>query len=96
VDANRIAQLRSWGQGLEERGSNEETRAAGKAILMLVGEVEGLQARLDAAASAPTAPAAPVEQAEPAADETAAWAKADDRTSGSFWSRIKRTFGFES
>jgi hypothetical protein len=98
VDADRITQLRSWAQGLEERGSNEETRAAGKAILMLVGEVEGLQAKLDAAVAAP-APAsgsAPAEPAGPAAGETASWEKADDRLKGSFWSRLKRTFGFDS
>jgi hypothetical protein len=100
VEADRITQLRSWAKGLEERGSNEETRAAGKAILMLVDEVEGLQAKLAAAAAAP-APApspatAPAEPAEPATDETAAWENADDRLSGSFWSRIKRTFGFDS
>jgi hypothetical protein len=95
VDADRIKQLRSWGTGLEEKGTNEETRAAGKAIVMLTDEVEGLQAKLDAATAAPSAPepAAPVEP-EPA--ETAAWEPADDRLSGSFWSRVKRTFGFDS
>ena len=96
MEANRITQLRSWAQGLEERGSNEETRAAGKAILMLVGEVESLQAKLDAATAAPAPPAAPSEPAEPTSDETATWDKADDRLSGSFWSRLKRTFGFDS
>ncbi len=97
METNRITQLRSWAQGLEEKGSNEETRAAGKAILMLVGEVESLQAKLDAAAAAPApAPASPAEPAEPAADETATWDNADDRLSGSFWSRLKRTFGFDS
>jgi len=98
VETNRITQLRSWAQGLEERGSNEETRVAGKAILMLVGEVESLQAKLDAAsaAPAPAAPAATAEPAEPASDETAAWNTPDDRLSGSFWSRLKRTFGFDS
>jgi hypothetical protein len=96
VEADRITQLRSWAKGLEERGSNEETRAAGKAILMLVDEVVSLQAKVDAAAAAP-APAAAPEPAEPAApDETAAWEHADDRLSGSFWSRVKRTFGFDS
>jgi hypothetical protein len=98
VDADRITQLRSWAQGLEEKGSNEETRAAGKAILMLVGEVESLQAKLAAAAAAaaPAPASAPTEPAEPAADETASWDQADDRLSGSFWSRLKRTFGFDS
>ncbi|HEX3456099.1 MAG TPA: hypothetical protein VHS03_15865 [Gaiellaceae bacterium] len=98
MDADRITQLRSWAQGLEEKGSNEETRAAGKAILMLVGEVESLQAKLAAAAAAaaPAPASAPTEPAEPAADETASWDQADDRLSGSFWSRLKRTFGFDS
>ena len=95
MDADRLKQLRSWGTGLEEKGTNEETRAAGKAIVMLADEVEGLQAKLDAAAAAPSAsePAAPV---EPDPVETTAWESADDRLSGSFWSRVKRTFGFDS
>ena len=96
METDRITQLRSWAQGLEERGSNEETRAAGKAILMLVGEVESLQTKLDAAAATPAPASAPAEAVEPAADETASWEHADDRLSGSFWSRLKRTFGFDS
>jgi hypothetical protein len=99
VDAERIKQLRSWGQGLEERGSNEESRAAGKAILMLTDEVERLQAKLKAATAAAPAPApAPDEPAapEPASDDAPAWEAADDRLSGSFWSRVKRSFGFDS
>ena len=94
MDADRIKQLRSWGTGLEEKGTNEETRAAGKAIVMLTDEVEGLQAKL-AAVAAPSAsePAAPV---EPEPGETTTWEQADDRLSGSFWSRVKRTFGFDS
>ncbi len=93
MDADRIEQLRTWGTGLEEKGTNEETRAAGKAIVMLADEVEGLQARLDAAAAPPAPEAAP---AEPERAETEAWEQADDRLSGSFWSRVKRTFGFDS
>ena len=96
MEADRITQLRSWAKGLEERGSNEETRAAGKAILMLVDEVEGLQAKVAAAAAASAPVAAPAQPAEPATDETAVWEQADDRLSGSFWSRVKRTFGFDS
>jgi hypothetical protein len=99
VDVDRIKQLRTWAQGLEERGSNEEARAAGKAILMLVDEVEGLQAKLAAATAAPPATAPAPEagaEPEPAPEDTQVWEAADDRLSGSFWARVKRTFGFDS
>jgi hypothetical protein len=96
VDAERITELRIWAQRLEERAANEETRAAAKAILLLADEVEELQARLVVA----TAAAAPVaDEPEPAEALTPAAAApardADDRLSGSFFSRLKRTFGFE-
>ena len=46
----------TWAQRLEERSSNEETRAAAKAILMLADEVEGLQRQLAAATAEHTHP----------------------------------------
>lgn len=99
MDAERITELRIWAQRLEERAANEETRAAAKAILLLADEVEGLQAKLAAAAAeAPVAdPPAPQPEAPPTpATDAPAWAAADDdRLSGSFFSRLKRTFGFE-
>jgi hypothetical protein len=96
VEADQIAELKAWGARLEERSSSDETKAAGKAIAMLAGEVEALNKRLAAAerAAAPEAPAAPAE-AEPPGDQEPAWAEADDRLRGSFFTRLKRTFGFD-
>ena len=98
MDTERRSELRSWALSLEERGTNEESRAAGKAIVMLVDEIEGLQSKLAAATAATPPPVAdapePVPADAPAADEPA-WTGADDRLHGSFWSRLKRTFGFD-
>ena len=96
MDADRITELRTWATRLEERTTNEETHAAAKAILLLAEEVEDLQAKLVLA----TAAAAPVVDAPEPADAStpaavAPTTEADDRLSGSFFSRLKRTFGFE-
>ncbi len=101
MEIAQITELRTWAQRLEERSSNEETRAAAKAILMLADEVEGLQRQLAAAtaeAHAPAPDAAPAgSEADPQpVDAEPAWATAaDERLSGSFFSRLKRTFGFQ-
>ncbi len=93
MDATQITELRSWASRLEERAvGDDELRAAAKAILMLVDEVEGLQAKAAEAAAPP--PAAPEPEQPPAAADPV-WEAADDRLSGSFFSRLKRTFGFE-
>lgn len=42
LDEERIEMLRSWGAGLST-SARDELRAAGKAILMLIDEVERLQ-----------------------------------------------------
>ena len=42
LDEERIEMLRSWGTGLST-SARDELRAAGKAILMLIDEVERLQ-----------------------------------------------------
>jgi hypothetical protein len=42
LDEERLEMLRSWGAGLSASG-RDELRAAGKAILMLIDEVERLQ-----------------------------------------------------
>jgi hypothetical protein len=42
LDEEKLETLRSWGSGLAAAG-NAELRAAGKAILILVEEIEGLQ-----------------------------------------------------
>jgi hypothetical protein len=102
VDAAQVTELRSWATRLEERASNEELRAAAKAIHLLADEVERLQAQLvESEADAP--PAAPVPKESPpvtapaAAEEAAApdppWSDADDRLQGSFFSRLKRSLG---
>ena len=42
LDEERLEMLRSWGAGLST-SARDELRAAGKAILMLIDEVERLQ-----------------------------------------------------
>src|SRR5262245_15758551 len=100
MDLAQVTELRTWGARLEERGSSEEMRAAGKAIHMLVDEVESLQAKLvEARAGAP--PAAPAEPppvtapADAPADADEPWKTADDRYHGSFFSRLKKSLGFD-
>jgi len=102
VDVAQVTELRAWAARLEERGSSEEMRAAGKAIHMLVDEVESLQAKLvEAQAGAP--PAAPAEPppvtapepAEAPVDADEPWKAADDRYKGSFFSRLKKSLGFD-
>jgi hypothetical protein len=98
VQDDRLVQLRTWARALEERGTNEETRAAAKAILMLADEVDELQQKLDAATAekpAPAAPAATAAEPEPAVAEPAWESSRDEALSGSFFSRLKRTFGFQ-
>jgi hypothetical protein len=104
MDATQVSELRSWASRLEE-GSSQELRAAGRAIRMLVDEVESLQAKLiDAQAGAPAEVEAPAPVTalppEEAPQETAestepAWAAADERTHGSFRSRVKKSLGFD-
>ena len=43
LDEERLEVLRTWGQGLSSSG-RDELRAAGKAIVMLVEEIDRLQA----------------------------------------------------
>jgi hypothetical protein len=94
VDVTQISELRTWAYRLEERASNDELRAAAKAILMLVDEVESLQAKTVSAGAGAPPPVAPQPEKSPvAADRN--WEAVDDRLSGSFLSRLKRTFGFE-
>jgi len=101
MDVTQVTELRSWADRLEDRTSDPELRAAGKAIHMLVDEVESLQAKLsEADAGSPvTAPPAEETAAAPAGSgESAepAWAPvAETRTQGSFFSRLKKSFGFD-
>jgi hypothetical protein len=61
VDRARIEELRRWAHELRE-SPRAETRAAGKAILMLTEEIESLTVALEAESTAPeTAPASATE-----------------------------------
>jgi hypothetical protein len=96
MDQTQVNELRAWARRLEEReGGNEEVRAAAKAILMLADEVDALREKLDATTAEGPGPV--VSASEPAAASAAepTWEAADDRTSGSFLSRVKRTFGVQ-
>jgi len=87
MDQTQVNELRAWARRLEEReGGHEEVRAAAKAILMLADE------RLDSAAAERPSP---VHEPDAAPAAEPAWETADDRTSGSFLSRVKRTFGVQ-
>jgi hypothetical protein len=97
MDLAQVTELRSWATRLEERSSsNEEMRAAAKAIHMLADEVESLQAKLveAQAGSPPPVTAPPPEASAPEATEPV-WSGADDRLQGSFFTRLKRSLGFE-
>jgi len=93
VDLERIAELRAWAGRLEARTDHEELRAAGKAISLLVDEVEDLQARLVTAEAGAPPPA----RAEPGpADEPAPIVEAPiGQPTGSLRDRLKRTLGFQ-
>ena len=71
LDAEKLETLRRWGAGLSDDG-RDEVRAAGRAILLLIEEVEHLYVDLwharAIAASVPAAPPAP----EPVPDEPVA------------------------
>ena len=45
LDENKVEQLRVWGAGLSKDG-NDEVRAMGKAILLLIDEIERLHVDL--------------------------------------------------
>jgi hypothetical protein len=69
LDEERIDVLRRWGDGLST-DSREEVRAAGRAILILIEEIERLHVDLWNERSRATADAAPVavDQAPPAGE----------------------------
>jgi hypothetical protein len=99
MDASQHTQLREWATRLEA-GVSEELRAAGRAIRMLVDEVESLEGRLARSqTSAGDAPAPPPATApppeEPAQDKDDLGAWDHDPYQGSFFSRLKKTFGLD-
>ena len=57
LDETKIELLRRWGEGLEQDG-REELRAAGRAIMLLIDEIEQLHVDLWSAQSPSDAPAA--------------------------------------
>jgi hypothetical protein len=60
LDEERLEILRSWGAGLAS-DDREELRAAGKAITVLIDEIDHLQVDLWTARVEQRAPVAPVE-----------------------------------
>jgi hypothetical protein len=96
MDLAQVTELRSWATRLEERASNEEMRAAAKAIHLLADEVEQLQAKLvEARAGAPAPVSAPPAEETPASTDPPWSAGHDERVQGSFFSRLKRSLGFD-
>jgi hypothetical protein len=86
VDARQIGELRSWARRLEARADDEELRAAGKAILLLAGEVERLEAESNV-----------LEGGSLGSDEEPPPGRADAPSSeegASLRSRLRRTFGY--
>lgn len=74
MDQRQLAELRRWATRLQETGSSEETRAAGKAILMVTEEVARLTLQLDAArSSGEEAEQEPEPDAERAEHSRGAW-----------------------
>lgn len=102
MDQTQVNELRAWARRLEERATSDELRAAAKAILLLADEVDALNEKVDSTTVDRPGPVVAVpEQAgvssPPAAPSAAepGWDAANERLSGSFVSRIKRTFGFQ-
>jgi hypothetical protein len=97
MDQSQLNELRAWARRLEEReGGNDEVRAAAKAILMLADEVDSLHEKLDTASAGGPGPVVSAPETAAAPTPEPSWESLDDdRTTGSFRSRIKRTFGFE-
>jgi hypothetical protein len=86
LDAEQIEILRAWGAGLAD-DPRDEVRAAGKAITLLVDEIDRLNVDLwNLRASVPVPVAEPVRAAEPAkaAPRPAPSAAAQHATAGIF------------
>lgn len=94
MDVTQITELRTWASRLEERATgDDELRAAAKAILMLVDEVENLQARL--VVSEAGAPKPVAEEQPPIAAPPAPAAPSRRAARPGLLTRLKRTLGFE-
>jgi len=72
VDTGQIAELRRWAQGLAQDEAHRELQAAGRAILLLIEEIERLGAgapRPPRSPQPPAPPEAPKSDEEPTAEE---------------------------
>src|SRR6266545_4321022 len=72
VDTGQIAELRRWAQGLAQDEAHRELQAAGRAILLLIEEIERLGAgapRPPRSPQPPAPPQAPKNDEEPTAEE---------------------------
>jgi hypothetical protein len=73
LDATKIEQLKGWAVGLAANG-NDELRAAGKAILLLIEEIERSRVEVDVEApderSQQEAPTDADDRGEPTMDRT--------------------------
>jgi hypothetical protein len=89
VDQGQLIELRRWATRLQETSASEESRAAGRAILMLADEVERLGLRLAAAQSA-------VEEAarEATAGAEDEWEAAAEQHGVKAW--FRRTLGMDA
>ena len=90
MDAGRLTELRRWATRLQETSSYEETRAAGKAILMLTDEVEQLTLRLEAGRTASRA-TEEASSAELPGSDTDDWNDVEREHGTRAW--LRRTFG---
>jgi hypothetical protein len=89
LDEDKLEQLRRWGSGLAGT-EEEELRATGKAILLLIEEIEALHVELWNAKAAATRP----EEAEPE-PEPEAVQETDGSLDGTLGARLRR-FGRRS
>jgi hypothetical protein len=71
LDESKLEELRRWGQALRKAGS-EESVAAGRAILMLIEEVEQLRLKLRLAGVRPDGEAVAETEIDPGTEEAAA------------------------
>jgi hypothetical protein len=95
MDAGQIAELRAWASRLEARADDEELRAAGKAILLLVGEVERLQPLAGAAEpSRADTVALSVEASSQGEEDEDQAAEESPEEPASLRNRLRRTFGY--
>ena len=97
LDEERLEILRTWGTGLSTSG-RDELRAAGKAIVMLIEEIDRLQADVWMAGEAAVqrarlAAATPVPEPEPEPEPEASRSRLGSRSTASKPSRCRSASG---